>query len=153
MRTLVRWSDSSLSMTTPRPEKAEPSRRMPGSFCHRLLRLCLEVAIVDRLEARILNAQEFETALHGDDFGGGFRPHVTIGMQAQFADSGLLDAADAGNQSEPLGQPGAVSLDIDDITAAQNLTAEIGHRAHQGNLAGIEQRDAVANALHSFQQV
>src|ERR1700733_11886671 len=105
MRTLVRWSDSSLSMTTPRPEKAEPSRCMPRSLPGRVFGLGLEVAGVDRLEARFLHAEILETALHGDHFGGSFRPHVAIGVQPQFADAGVLDAADAWNERQPLGEP------------------------------------------------
>src|SRR5580704_4618223 len=134
MRTLVRWSDSSLSMTTPRPWKAEPSRCMKRSLLH-LAGLGLEIAGIDRLEARFLHAEEFQAALHGDDFIRRLRSHVAVGVQPQFADPGLLDAADAGNERKPLGKADAVGFDINHIAAAENLTAELGHRAHQRDLA------------------
>src|ERR1700760_4013210 len=114
MRTLVRWSDSSLSMTTPRPSKAEPSRRIARSFLRGLGHgLVLEIAGVDRLEARLLDAQEFQAALHGDHFGGRFRPHVAIGMEPKLPDAGLFDAADARNERQPLREAGTVGFDID----------------------------------------
>src|SRR5271155_3899441 len=108
MRTLVRWSDSSLSMTTPRPEKAEPSRCMARSLPEDLVGLGLEIAGVNRLETRLLNAEIFEAALHGDDLDRSLRTHVAIGVQAELADAGLLAAADARNEREPLGKSGAV---------------------------------------------
>src|SRR5580692_1314490 len=153
MRTLVKWSDSSLSMTTPRPWKAEPSRCMKRSLLQSLVGLGLEVAGVDRLEAGLLHAEEFQAALHGDDFVRCFRPHVAVGMQPQFSDAGLLDAADAGNERKPLGKADAVGFDIDHIAAAENLAAELGHRAQKRNLAAAEQGDAVAHALHPLQQM
>src|SRR5580693_9373230 len=121
MRTLVRWSDSSLSMTTPRPEKAEPSRRMARSLPHPLVGLVLEIAGVDRFEARLLDAEIFEPALHGDHLDRRFRPHVAVGVQPQLADARGLDAADAGNERQPVGEPGAVGLNVDHIAAAENL--------------------------------
>src|SRR5580700_9154487 len=152
MRTLVRWSDSSLSMTTPRPWKAEPSRRMKRSLLH-LAGLGLEITGIDRFEAGLLHAEEFQAALHGDDFVRRFRPHVAVGVQPQFADAGLLDAADAGNERKPLGKANAVGFDIDHIAAAENLAAEFGHRTHQRDLAAAEQGDAVAHALHPLEQM
>ena len=50
-------------------------------------------------------------------------------------------------------KPGAVGLDVDHIAAAEHFAAEIGHRAHQRDLAGAEQRDAVAHALHPLEQM
>src|SRR5580700_2006488 len=152
MRTLVKWSDSSLSMTTPRPWKAEPSRCMKRSLLQGRVGLGLEVAGIDRFEARLLNAEEFQPALHGDDFIRRFRPHVAVGVQPQFANAGLLDAADAGDERKPFGKADAVSFDIDHIAAAENLAAEFGHRTHQRDLAAAEQGDAVADALHPLEQ-
>src|SRR5580704_980783 len=153
MRTLVRWSDSSLSMTTPRPEKAEPSRCMARALLCRRCGLGLEITRIDRFEARLLHAEEFQAALLGDDFRRRFRPHVAVGMQAQFADAGLLDTADARDQRQPFGKTGAVGFDIDRIAAAKYLPAEIGHGTHQRDLAAAEQRDAVADALHPLEQM
>src|ERR1700688_2606957 len=142
MRTLVRWSDSSLSMTTPRPEKAEPSRRMAGPFQHGRFGPRLEIARIDCLEAWLLDAEEFEAALHRYHLGRRLRTHVAIGVKPELADAGFLNAADARNEREPLGKPGAVGLDIHHVAAAKHLTAEIGHRAHERDAAGAEQRDA-----------
>ena len=72
-------------------------------------------------------------------------------MQAKLADAGLLDAADARNEREPLGEAGAVGLDVDHIAAAEHFAAELGHRAHQRDVAVGEQCDAVAHALHSLE--
>src|SRR5271163_2535251 len=121
MRTLVKWSDSSLSITTPRPEKAEPSRCMAGSFLHRLVGPGLEIAGVDRLKARLLDAEKLQSALHRDHLGRGLRTHVAIGVQPKLADPGLLDAADARNERESLDKSGAVRLDIDHIAAAEHF--------------------------------
>ena len=97
-----------------------------------------EIAGVDGVEARLLNAEIFQAALHRDNFGGGFRPHVAVGVQAQLADAGSLDAADARNERQPLGEAGAVSFDVDHIAAAEHLPAEFGHRAHQRDAAAAE---------------
>src|SRR5690348_7292217 len=103
MRTLVRWSESSLSMTTPRPEKAEPSRCMTSSLLGSPLRRGLEIAGIDGLKARLLHAEIFEAALHGDHLGRRFRPYVAVGLQPKFIDAGFLDPADAWDQRKPLG--------------------------------------------------
>src|SRR5271165_4694199 len=112
MRVLVRWSESSLSMTTPSPEKAEPSRCMAGPLQRSVLRRCREIARIDRLEARLLHAQIFQATLHGDHLGRGFRPYVPVGLQAKFVYAGFLDPADARNKREPLGQSAAFGLDL-----------------------------------------
>src|SRR5580698_4559595 len=122
MRTLVRWSDSSLSITTPRPEKAEPSRCITRSVIGRLLGLGLEITVVDRLEAGILDTEVLEPALHGDNFHSRFRSHITISVKAQFADAGLLYSADARDECKPFSQPSTVGFNIDNITATKNLT-------------------------------
>src|SRR5580698_5989800 len=137
MRTLVRWSESSLSTTTPRPEKAEPSRCIALSVLHRHFGVgfALEIAGVNGVKARLLNAEILESPLHRDDFGGGFRPHVAVGMQAHFADARPLNATDARNERQPFRQASTISLDVDHITAAEDLPAKIGHRAHQCDAA------------------
>src|SRR4029077_9772427 len=121
MRMLVRWSESSLSMTTPSPEKAEPSRCMAGLLLHRLLRRCLKIARIDRLEARLLDAEIFQATLHGDDLGRGFRPYVPVGLQANFVYADFLDSADARHEREPLGQSVAFGFDLDDVAASEHL--------------------------------
>src|SRR5215472_9187492 len=102
-RMLVRWSASSLSMTTPSPLKAEPSRRMTGPLLQSLVGLGLEIMGVDRLEARLLDAEIFETAVHRYALRGRLVAHVAVGMQPQLADPGLFDGADAGNARKRLG--------------------------------------------------
>src|ERR1700733_11724762 len=153
MRTLVRWSDSSLSMTTVRPEKAEPSRCIALPFPGRRFGLRFEIARVDRLEARFLDAEIFEPAMHRDHVGRGLGTHVPIGVKPKLANAGLLDAADAGDEGEPLRKSGAIGLDVDDIAAAEDLPAEFGHSTHQRDLARREERDAVAHALHPLEQM
>src|ERR1700678_688910 len=111
-------------MTTPRPEKAEPSRCIAGSFVHDLLRLCLKIPRVDRFETRLLNAEIFQPALHGDHFDRRFRPHIPIRLQPQFTNAGLFDRTNARNKRKPLSKSGAVSLNIDDVAAAKDLPAE-----------------------------
>src|SRR5665213_13595 len=152
-RMLVRWSASSLSMTTPRPLKAEPSRRMERSFLSGLVGLAIEIVVVDRFQARLLDAEIFETAMHRHHFGGRLRAHVAIGVQAKLADPGLLHPAHTWNERQPLGEPGALRLDIDHVAGAEYLAAEFGHRTHQRDASGAEQGDAVTNALHALKQV
>src|SRR5262249_41406964 len=77
MRTLERWSLSSLSITTPSPFKAEPSRRMAFS----LLGMLLEIALVDRLQARLLDRETKEPAARANHRGGRFRPYVALGQE------------------------------------------------------------------------
>src|SRR4029077_8003166 len=103
MRMLVRWSESSLSMTTPSPEKAEPSRCMAGLLLHRLVRRCLKIARTDSLGARLLDAEIFQATLHGDDLGRGFRPYVPVGLHANFFYADFFDSADPPNERETLG--------------------------------------------------
>src|SRR5208282_6504965 len=95
----------------------------------------------------------FEAALHRDDLGGRFRTNVTVGVQTQLADAGPVDAADARNERQPLGEPGALGLDVHHVTAAENFAAEIGYRPHQRDVAAAEKRDAVTHALHPLQQM
>ena len=66
----------------------------------------------------------------------------------------LRDAAHARQRREPLGDAvAAVGLDLDGIAAAEHLAPELGDRAHQRDPAGVEQRDAVAHALHAVEQM
>src|SRR5262249_56354089 len=105
MRMLVRWSESSLSMTAPSPEKAEPSRRMAGPLLRSLPRRGLEIARIYRLKARLLHAEIFQATLHGDHLGRGFWPYVPVGLQAQSIDAGFLDPAGTRHTRKPLSHP------------------------------------------------
>src|SRR5205823_13041444 len=153
MRMLVRWSESSLSMTTPRPENAEPSRCMAGPVLFRSLRRRLEIARIDRLEARLLHAEIFQAALHSHHLGRGFRPDISVGLQAKLIDAGFLDPADARNNREPLGEAVALGLDLDNVAAAEHLPPKLCHRTHQGNVPAVKQRNAITNALHPLKQM
>src|ERR1700746_2782572 len=148
MRMLLRWSESSLSMTTPSPEKAEPSRCMAGLLLHRLFRRCLKIARIDRLEIRLLNAEIFQATLRGDNLGRGFRPYVPVRLDANFVDADFLDSADTRNEREPLGQSIAFGLDLDDVAATKHMPAKLGDRAHQHDAPTVEECDPIANALH-----
>src|SRR5262249_7846041 len=125
MRTLVRWSESSLSMTTPSPEKAEPSRCMAGLLLQGLLRHRLKIARIDRLQARLLDPEVFQPTLRGAALGRGFRPDVAVGLQTNFVNAGFLDSADARNEREPLSQSVTFGLDLHDIAASEHLPAEL----------------------------
>ena len=74
-------------------------------------------------------------------------------MQTHLADAGPLNATDPWNERKPLGQPRTIGLDVDHVTAAEDLPAKLGHRAHQRNAAAGKQRDAIAHALHAFEQM
>src|ERR1700751_5611039 len=143
MRMLVRWSESSLSITTPSPEKAEPSRCMAGLLLHRLFRRCLKIARIDRLEARLLDAEIFPATLHGDALGRGFRPYVPVRLEANFVDAYFLTSADTWNEREPLGQSIAFGLDLDDVAPAEPLPAKLGDRAHQHDAPAVEERHPI----------
>src|ERR1700674_6070083 len=83
MRTLVRWSDSSLRNTTPMPCQGEPSRRMLGS-------VLLEIPRVDHFEARLLDREPEQMPAGGDHGGGRPRGHGAGGGQAHPARAPLL---------------------------------------------------------------
>ena len=68
--------------------------------------------------------------------------------------AGLLHAAHARQRRKlPGDAAAAVGFDLDGVTAAQHLAAELGHGAHQHDAAGIEQRHPVAHALHPVEQM
>src|SRR6266850_5256494 len=102
MRALVRWSLSSFMITTPRPWRAEPSRRMSPS---RLLGRGLEIPGVDRLEARLIDREPQQPAAGLHDRGCCFRPHIAVGHQPQAIVGKHLDGTDARDGLELLGEP------------------------------------------------
>src|ERR1700680_2241606 len=105
MRTLVRWSDSSLRNTTPMPRHGEPSRRMLGS-------VLLEIPRVDHFEARLLDREPEQLPAGGDHGGCRLRAHVAVGEQPYPVGPSLLDRRHPGPLPEPLGQPGGLRLDF-----------------------------------------
>src|SRR5258707_15866034 len=112
MRTLVRWSETSLMNTTPRPCSAEPSRRMLHSL-HAVVRCrVFEIAGVDRIQARFLDREAKQPPAGRDRRCRGLRAHVAIGGEAVAVWTGLLHPAHAGNTGKPLGQPLPFRLDV-----------------------------------------
>src|SRR5262245_22840220 len=106
-RMLVKWSAISFSVTTPKPCRAEPSRRMQLSF------VGLEIARVDRLEARLLDRQTQQSPA-GCDYGRrGFRPNVVIGQQQEPVRSRRLDPLYPGDHSDALLKSLAFGFDLD----------------------------------------
>src|SRR5919198_3291420 len=95
-RMLVKWSAISFSVTTPKPCRAEPSRRMQFSF------VGLEVARVDRLEARLLDRQAQQPSAGCDDGRRGLRPNVVIGHQQQPVCSPRFDPLHSRDSSDAL---------------------------------------------------
>src|SRR6185312_15463594 len=152
MRALVRWSDNSFSVTTPRPCQGEPSRRALRCMSH-LLRV-LEVARVNVFETRMIERKLLEPPAGGDDFRRRVRPHVALAQKTPAAGLRLADVAHAGKRRQALAEiVAAVRFDLDRVAAAEHLTAELRDRPHEHDLPGIEQRDAVAHALHAVEQM
>src|SRR5690349_18222993 len=149
MRTLVRWSLSSLSTTTLRPCNAEPSRRAMKLT----LRTILEVARVDCLEAGLRNTEMQQAASRRYHRCGGFRAHVAFGHQQEAPRTHRFDTLHPGHGSQTTGQSFAFCLDFDPKSPAENLATQLRHSAHQHQIAFIEERHPIAYALHSLEQM
>src|SRR5262245_35655158 len=128
MRALVRWSDSSLTITTPRPCQGEPSRRMT-------LPRILEVAGVDGLEARLLDRQPLQAAAGVHHRRCRFWTHVAVGHQPPLLGAEHLHVGHAGNAAELLLEARSLRFDVDVEAAAQHLPAEIADRSKQHDVA------------------
>src|SRR2546430_3877419 len=146
-RMLVKWSAISFSVTTPKPCKAEPSRRMQLSL------VGLEVAGVNRLEARLLDRQTQQAPAGRHHRGRGLRPHVTGGQQSEAIGARRFHLSHPGDRRDAFGKALPFGFNLDAEAAAEHLAAELRHRADERDLALIEQRHAIANALHPFEQV
>ena len=59
-----------------------------------------------------------------------------------------LDVGDAGDHGEPPGDAQTFGLDLHDKASAQHLDRKLRHRAHQHDVTGLEQGDAIADALN-----
>src|SRR5947209_9003317 len=128
-RMLVKWSAISFSVTTPKPCRADPSRRMALSL------VGLEVARIDSLEARLLDRQPQQASTSSDHRRGCLRAHVVVRGQTPAASAHRLDLLHAGHGREPLREPLPFCFNLDTEAAAQHLAAELGHRADQGDIA------------------
>src|SRR5262245_36691151 len=116
MRTLLRWSLSSLSITTPTPCKAEPSRCMALSLMD-----LVEILGIDDLEARLLDRQPQQSPAGRDDGRCRLRPHVALGHEAQPIGPQHLNPLYAGDRPEALGQCLPLRFDLDAEAAAEHL--------------------------------
>src|SRR5947209_9673281 len=99
MRTLVRLSSSSLSVTTPMPFKAEPSRRMAVSF----VRMLVEILTVDCLEAGLGNSEAEQTPPRRNHGSGGFGPDILLRQEQPAARARALDLPHSSNSCQMLG--------------------------------------------------
>src|SRR3569832_2453460 len=152
MRTLPKWSDNSFSTTTPRPCQGEPSRRMGHLLGCCALRL--EVARIDGLEARPVERELMQMTAGGDNDRGSFAAHVALAHHAPAPRRRLRYAAHARKPGEPVGNMRAArGLDLDDIATTKHHTTKHNNRAHERDLPAIEERDAVAHALHAVEQM
>src|ERR1035437_7716882 len=148
MRALVRWSDNSFKVTTPKPCQGEPSRRMPG------LPRVLEIAGVDGLETGLIERELLEPPAGSHHCARGFGAQIPIACHPEAARRWLTYAAHARQRQKTLGEVGAaISFDFDGKSATEHLAPEFANSSHQHNPAGIEQRYAVAHALYPIEQM
>src|SRR5262249_14180228 len=119
-------------LRTPKPGKAEPSRRMELSF------MGLEVAYVDRLQTRLLDRQAPQTSAGRDHRGRGFRPHVVVGEEQEPVGVPGLDPLHARDRGNPLGKALPFRLHLDAEAAAEHLTTQLRHRTDERDIALIE---------------
>src|SRR5215468_10175468 len=108
MRAPVRWSESSLRNTAPTPRQGVPSRRMPCS-------MILEIAGVDRLEARLLDREPQQPPARGNNGGSRIGAHVAISEQPHPIRAGRLHRAHARHLRELLGKPLPLRLHLDRV--------------------------------------
>src|ERR1700756_3194396 len=110
MRALDRLSASSLTITVPSPWKGEPSRRMTRSS--RCCGLVLEIAAIDRLQARLVDRELSQASVCGDDGGGRVRPHGAVRRHAEAIRAQCLDIGYPGYSRKPPRESGALSFDF-----------------------------------------
>src|ERR1700686_3401507 len=155
MRALDRWSAVSLATTTPSPVQGDPRRPLFARLLSGIAGL-LEIAGVDLVEAR-------GGEIDAGDRNLGAEPARDLGPQIALAIDPVsptvlpgaerLHPHDAGNRGEALRDAGSTRLDIDNMAAAEPPAGQLGHGARQRDAAAVEQRDAVAHALHLVEVV
>src|SRR5580693_4762961 len=126
MRTLDMLSDNSLTNTAPTPWNGEPSRRMTHPRKARL-----EVAGVDRLQARLVDREPQQRAVDRDDRARRVRPHVAFGGHAKAIGGYRLDLGHARNRRQPPRDATSLGLDFDHEAGTEHLHGKLRHRAHQ----------------------
>src|SRR4051794_22379806 len=131
MRVLVRWSLSSLRMTTPRPWSAEPSRCMTSS------RHALEVACVDHFQTWRLDREPQQPAAGCDHGRGRIRTHVALGVDAHVIATRGFHGFHPWYGLELVRKSLPFGLDVDIVANAENLAAELAHRAEERNVAWL----------------
>src|SRR5262245_39716766 len=123
MRVLVRWSLSSLRITTPRPWSAEPSRCMASS------RHILEVACVNHFQAGRLDREPQQPAATCDHGRGRIRAHVALGVDAHAIGGRSLHRFNARYSLELVRKTLTFGLDVNIIADTKNLATKLAYRA------------------------
>ena len=115
--------------------------------------LFLKIPGVDVVEARLLDRETQKSAARSDDSSGCIWTHVMLGQKPHPVCSNSLDSSHTRNISQPLHKALSFRFQFDMEAAAQDLMAELRYRSNKHDAALIEQRDAVANALHALKHV
>src|SRR5262245_359580 len=115
--------------------------------------LVTEVLRVDHFEARRLDRETQKLAACPDDSISCIRADVAVGLQPPSVRTEGLDAGDARDRLELGFEVSAFCFDIEIEVTAENLTAQLIDAAEQHDVAVAEQRDPVANALHTLEQM
>jgi hypothetical protein len=114
----------------------------------------LEIARVDGLQARMVERELCQPAPPRDHFGRRLGAQIAVAHHAEASRRGLSHRADAGQSGETTHEiVAALGFDFNGKSAAEHLPTEITDRTHQCDAAGVEQRDAVANTLHTVEQM
>ena len=108
---------------------------------------------VDRLEARLLDREPQQAPAGPHDGRRRFRPHVALGKEPETIRRQRLHLLDAGNGGQALRKPLTEGLHIHAESAAKHLPAQFRHRTHQNDVALVEQRNAIADRLHTFEEM
>ncbi len=115
--------------------------------------LFLKIPGVDVVEARLLDRETQKSAARSDDSSGCIWTHVVLGQKPHTVCSNSLDGSHTRNISQPLHKALSFRFQFEMEAAAQDLMAELRYRSNKDDAALIEQRDAVANALHALKHV
>src|SRR5439155_6024306 len=159
IRALDRWSAVSLATTAPSPVHGEPRRPRSGALsgwlASAILR-SLEIAVVDLGEAG-RGEMDADQRRVGREQARDLGAQIALAIDAVALAVGYgvepLHPHDAGECGEPRLDPVAPRLDIDDMAAAEDAAGKLGDGAGKDDAAAVEQRDAVADALHLVEMV